>query len=387
MNRTQSDDETHQKQAEECFTMVGPVPPGGAPGAFEKPVAGVEIPVVPYNQNSARTAVENQYIFEGIPVIRGKTEPVPPDAVCRLTGERGDPSMLFKPCKCGWVNRYAFKKWRQGWINPRNYFSCPDCMYSYKIERVNTGKEETPTKAAIRRKYRCKLALFWLVLLLVIGGTIAGLSGIYYAIDNGNKNIPVAVKALLTSVVSGFPHSNSTDAWRDEFRRPDVAVWPYYTLLGAFTGALIVLTIFACRGCSFDENDQKVSKCDTCSCCRNTGGCDGVPYCYCYNPCPTPHQARSDVADCPCNACTTDCGKCDTDMDCEGGGQALAIILVVIILIVLVSAIVVIILYAVKKCAVFHDQFAKTILAQAEELENETIVLGMTESLRPSDAV
>ena len=356
MNRTQSDDETHQKQAEECFTMVGPVPPGGAPGAFEKPVAGVEIPVVPYNQNSARIAVENQYIFEGIPVIRGKTEPVPPDAVCRLTGERGDPSMLFKPCKCGWVNRNAFKKWRQGWINPRNYFSCPDCMYSYKIERVNTGKEETPTKAAIRRKYRCKLALFWLVLLLVIGGTIAGLSGIYYAIDNGNKNIPVAVKALLTSVVSGFPHSNSTDAWRDEFRRPGVAVWPYYTLLGAFTGALIVLTIFACRGCSFDENDQKkkkkVSKCDTCSC------------------------SGSDAA-----------SKCDTDRNCEGGGQALGYIIAAIIPIVLISAIVVIILYAVKKCAVFHDQFAIASKTIAEELENETIVLGMTESIRPSDAV
>jgi hypothetical protein len=59
----------------------------------------------------------------------------------------------------------------------------------------------------------------------------------------------------------------------------------------------------------------------------------------------------------------------------------------VIIVVVLLSAIVVVVLYAIKKWTLFHDRMTDMIRNQASELESETIVLGIDETLRPTNAV
>ena len=60
---------------------------------------------------------------------------------------------------------------------------------------------------------------------------------------------------------------------------------------------------------------------------------------------------------------------------------------IVVVAIVLVSAVFVIIIYGTKKASELHQSMAKMIEAQQSELEGQTVVLAMGESLRPIDAV
>src|SRR4051812_40023660 len=54
------------------------------------------------------------------------------EGICWLCNNNARPRDLFKPCPCDVVcHRDCFRKWREGWINPRNYFCCPTCMFSY----------------------------------------------------------------------------------------------------------------------------------------------------------------------------------------------------------------------------------------------------------------
>jgi hypothetical protein len=342
-----------------------------------------------------------EYVFEGIPVIRS-SDHIPEWARCDLCSVGSEKGELFRPCKCSngarYFHRTCFRTWRQGWINPRNYFCCPDCMYSYRIERVKEGSIASESRERIIRHFRIRMLLFYLGMLLILFALIGGIAGIAYAADDDVKNVPVGVKYMMTSVVSGLPPDNATTIWRDQFKQPDTPVWPYYTLLGSFCAAILILVGFALIGCSFDENERPRRRCsEQCGCNGSSSGSDPLLYTYwgCYS-CHTP----VDCCYCPCDECCDrtcnrncggsggGCGSCDCKgSDCKGGGEAALILLLVVIVVVLISAIFVIILYTVKKWALFHDRMTDMIHNQASELESETIVLGVDETLRPTTAV
>jgi hypothetical protein len=390
---------------------------GRAPPVAESATAGYESPNAP----PAPLGVE--YEFEGVPVIRSTTA-IPDWArcdICDCGAEAGD---LFRPCNCGNGTRYfhrtCFRTWRQGWINPRNYFCCPDCMTAYRIERVKSSSIASESRERIVSHFRMRMAMFYGGMFLILFALIGGVAGIAYGADNSEKNVPVGVKYMMTSVVNGLPPTNATSIWREQFKQPNVPVWPYYTLLGTFVAALMILVGFAIIGCSFDENERKRRSCsDQCGCGgrkrkdeeeqRVRGGHGGgggsttrggdvyVSYWGCYN-CYTP----CDVCYCPCDQCCDRCcgngssggcggggcggGNCGGG-DCKGGGEALIIIVLIVIVVVLLSAVIVIILYTIKKWTLFHDRMTDMIQNQASELESETIVLGVDETLRPLDAV
>lgn len=347
----------------------------------------------------------SEYAFEGVPIVRN-VDRVPDWACCSLCDKNDNREHLFRPCKCDNSTRYfhreCFRRWRTGWINPRNYFCCPDCMFSYRIERVKSESIRSDTKERISRHFRIRMLLFYLGMLLVLFAFIGGIAGIAYAADDDDKNVPVGVKYMLSSVVNGFPSGNATKNWRNQFKQPDTAVWPYYTLLGTFCAAICVLILFACIGCTFDENERRRRSCsDQCGCGgrSRSGGSTGdvyLTYWGCYN-CGTP----CDACYCPCDECCDNTCNSSTSGGCGGcggcsggggggdckGGEVLLILILVIIVVVILSAIVVVILYTIKKWTLFHDRMTDMIQNQASELESETIVLGIDENLRPLDAV
>lgn len=298
------------------------------------------------------------------------------------SAERAD--MLFKPCACNsFIHRDCFRKWRTGWINPRNYFQCPNCCHSYKMERVRVSSGQT--KANILRNYRFGLIKLWLGTFLFIGGIIAILATIAYFSDRSEKNIPVAIKFMMTSVVGGFPNSNSTAEWRENFRKPDVYVWPYYSLLGLLITSLLILIGFCFLGCTFDEKERRHRNCCADCCAGNNGNDVGLWWCYCYDPCPHCNCNINCVEGCKgCGSCGGGGGDCKCDGD---GAQVLIILLVVIIVIIILSAIVVVILYAIQKGSLLYDRMTHALLSQAQELEGETVVLAVNESWRPYAAV
>jgi hypothetical protein len=332
------------------------------------------------------------YAYEGIPVVRFSA--VVNGAQCFLCDGDNANNDLFQPCKCPtpgsggprYYHRQCFRKWRAGWINPQNYFACPECMHSYNIERVSTGTDRSDSKQRMMRNYRLQLAKFWLAMLLIIGGTIAVIAGIAYGSDTEDKNVPVAVKYMMSSVISGTPSEGSAAKWREQFKQPDVSVWPYYTLLGCLVASLMILFAFAMIGCTFDPDERKSRGC--CQQCGGGGGSntnDGWIWCY--------YGGGGGGDDCTC--CSGGGGNCDCgsggcsggDCKCDGGGEAIVIIAVVVIVIILVSAIFVIIAFSIKKWALFHDRVTDMLYNQAAELEKETIVLGVDERLRPTDMV
>lgn len=342
--------------------------------------------------------------YLGVPfgVIVYNPHPLPlqaPSTVCCFCkGQQvsaDDP--IFNPCNCKKCHRSCFKKWRQGWINPRNYWSCPECMYNYKIERISQADYKTSDE--VRRDIRCKIGQLWAAIVLSIAAAVSIFATIAWAADRDNKNVPVFIKSVLTSVAYGFPNANSTRDWREEFKQPDVSVVQYYGLLGALIVSIIILII----SCFADTGDKKTRSgkgcCDQCYC-RNDSSSDTCFWC-CYwtsvNDHSSPTSCNCDCCnDMSCDCCSgdgCDCdgggGGCDGDCDCKMGdmGEAAAIILVVVVVIVLISAIFVAIGFAVRKSAQLHDSIATTIEKQAEEFEGSTIVFGVGEFVRPTDQV
>lgn len=299
---------------------------------------------------------------------------------------------LFCPCDCYTpIHRECFRRWRGSWMNPRNYFGCPTCGHSYQLQQVLPGTDAS--RARVVRAYRIAILKIWLVVILGFAGLSMAVGGIGYGADKDEKNIPVAVKCLLTSVISGFPNSNSTTEWREDFKRPEVPVWPYYSLLGIFVTSLVVLIAFLFTGCSFDENDRRRRGHCTCcdDCCDGTNGCVWM----CYDPCPTSHIGSGDGTqhcDCTVNGggCNGDCGNCNSSGssgDCGDAGAILAVLVIVIIAIVIFSAIVVLILAMIQRCSLLYDRMTDMVRQQELEREHEVIVLGMHETWKPNEAI
>lgn len=293
---------------------------------------------------------------------------------CWACNQTNNPETLFKPCNCsGLIHRHCFRKWRQGWINPRNYFSCPNCMTRYNMERIRERALDSEDR--IRRHYRIQLIKLLLTVFLVIGLGVFAIAGISYGADP-HKNVPVAIKYMLSSVVSGIPSGNATDVWEANFKDPNVRVWPYYTLFSIFIVSLIILFTFCGLGCTFDQNDYRARPCCD-DCCPRNATCYG---CYIYQPCPDCN------CNCNCSGGGGGWGNCSGG-DCKGGGEVLIVLLLIIVVAVILSALFVVIFYVAQKCALLYDRCTHMLLAQAEELEGDTIVLGLNETWRPLNAV
>lgn len=242
-------------------------------------------------------------------------------------------------------------------------------MHRYNLERVKPSTTESEEE--IKRHYRCEIVKLWLGLLLFFVVIIGTLATIIYFCDP-NKNVPVATKYMLTSVLNGFPDKNSTDKWREDFKRDDVPVWHYYTLIATFIVSLCVLIAFAFMGCTFDEEERRKQR----RCCEDCGGMQGC-YCDCmYIDC---SGASPRICNCDCKA-----EKCDCDSD---SGPIIAIIVIIIVIVVIFSAIFVVILYACQKCALLYDRVTHMLMSQQEELEGETVVLAVNETWRPTTSV
>ena len=296
-------------------------------------------------------------------VIDRRTDAVAlPTETCWLCGSPQRPGDLFQPCPCPVVcHRDCFRQWRAGWINPRNYFSCPTCLSRYNIERVQG--DSVATKPEIVAQYRAKVAILFLSLFFTIGGCTTAVALIAYGFDAASKNIPVAVKFMLTSVIHGWPASDAAKQWRREFRSAAVPVWPYYTLLGGIVTAIVILIMFAVAGCTVDENK---GSCRDCLKSWSPGGGSG-------------HSGSGDYC-CSCN--------CKCNLKCGGDlGEAAIFLVLIIIIVVLLSAIFVIIAFAVRKWALFHDRMTDMLRTQQGEMEGETVVLGMGEQVRPFNEV
>ena len=86
---------------------------------------------------------------------------------CALCGEGDRPDdPLFKPCPCDrlWHRATCFRKWRRGFISPRNYWSCPDCLYNYNMERIRLPHKRRNQKEDLVRNRK------------VVGGYFTGRS-------------------------------------------------------------------------------------------------------------------------------------------------------------------------------------------------------------------
>jgi hypothetical protein len=320
-------------------------------------------------------------------VVYGKiasTAEAPGDTASCWYCRRGDPvGELYKPCSCdSYIHRKCLRQWRSGWINPRNYFSCPNCMYSYNLEQVRPATTES--KERMVANYRLSVIKVWAVVVLAFAGVVAVLAGISYGCDTADKNIPVAVRCLLTSVVGGFPNANSTTQWREDFKQPDVAVWPYYSVFGLFLTCVLVLISFVCFGSTFQESDRRRS--GHCSCCDDccSGATNGL---YVWT---VPDRACCDctVGSDGCHGCGGgSCGGGGGDCNVGDAGGIVAVIILIVVVIVIFSAIVVVALFAIQKCSLLYDRLTSMLASQQSELEGETVVLGMGESWRPNNAV
>eukprot|EP00760_Papus_ankaliazontas_P014488 PhM_4_TR16087/c1_g1_i3/m.38402 len=154
----------------------------------------------------------------------------------------------------------------------------PDC-YPASLEQPASLELMGDSRRRARTIYAFGVLKLWLFLVCVIGGSVAAFSGFSYAVDHAHKRVPVGVKYALSSVVEGFPSSNSTSEWEAEFKRPEVRVWPYYTVLGLLCTSVLILTVPQIFGLDHRVREHRHREpCHACDglCCRNNN-----IHCYC----------------------------------------------------------------------------------------------------------
>lgn len=307
--------------------------------------------------------------------------------VCWFCHQQGDLNQLYKPCNCNsWIHRTCFRDWRTGWINPRNYFCCPNCMFTYNMKRVRP--ESDLTREKILRNYRLGVAKIWLCTVILFGSLILAVAFIAYFADRDDKNIPIGVRYMLTSIAYGLPGVNGTVGWREDFKDPDTMVWPYYGVLGLLCASIVILITAAIVGSSQSE-ERRTSNCY--DCCTPGGCCNGWSG---YNG-----ESRGNHVDgnclCICTAVSCSDGDCSCDGcgggggDCGGGDGLVIVFVVVIVVVVLIvaSAIAVIVIYAFQKWTLFYDEMCRMLDCQQREFEGETMVLGKNERYMPTNEV
>lgn len=229
--------------------------------------------------------------------LRGKLSIVAPTA--SMSGQDGlnapihsIDGELFRPCLCpNFIHRGCFREMRAGMtvLKSRAYYECPKCSFTYKLERIMGGAKTDPRaksfgneapkpatmgegtndhlisnlesldESAIKNYYYRRIALMWLAAFLTCAAVVAILAGISYAIDKEDKNIPVFIKMMLSSVAFKYPSSATREEWRVEFRDPDVKVVQYYTAFAVFLTAVGIL-IFGMISylCCIDTNDSEI---------------------------------------------------------------------------------------------------------------------------------
>eukprot|EP00760_Papus_ankaliazontas_P010490 PhM_4_TR1429/c0_g1_i2/m.66708 len=341
------------------------------------------------------------------------------DDKCWICLSASRPEDLFQPCHCNsFVHRTCLRQWRYTGNNLRAYTHCPNCAYQYRVTTVSINESQLHHTRSL---YYHEIAKFWLFLLFLVGGTIAAFAGFSYLVDRSHKNVPVGMKYALTSIAYGHPKGgNATAVWEEEFKRPNVSVWPYYTLLGVVCLSILVLTVPGCVGLDDREYSQTVGAkdrtpvysyrhrgrgyccretqclyincnacycdCDVCWCCAEPLNLRGLTPAHCMRDC-CGTVAMSNDGSCCC------CGDCDLKNhhsdSCDGdAGSALLVIalvvLVFIIAVVVISAVWVIIVVTTKRLSSMHQAYSARLYACSQERSGETRVLGRDEMDAPS---
>jgi hypothetical protein len=95
-----------------------------------------------------------------------------------------------------------------------------------------------------QKDYMEKVYRMLFLALFVLGLT----TGFLYFVDTSEKDIPVACKYSLQSLILGYNASSESHAQsRSDSKKPDVWLWPYYLIFAAFLdSAVLVLWFLAC---------------------------------------------------------------------------------------------------------------------------------------------
>ena len=334
------------------------------------------------------------------------------DQLCQICLDEGNTSAgeLFQPCQCNsFVHRKCLQKWRFSGNNLRAYTHCPTCSFQYRVVTV-TYEHKSKTQYT----YTTAMLEVWLGIILTCLAVIAGFGGFSYLVDTSQKNVPVAMKYAMSSVLHGLPNQTEINAWRDGYRGAD-HVWPYYTLLGVLCGSVFSLIVLHVIGVDDRSPGQQSQKKRTrhCTCCDETsstsysgnyyyygnpyygGYYGGQPYCHSCNGCYCDCDGCCNNNACglcclPDNSCSG--GACSggcADADCKGEGAQVMVILVLIIVIVIavmiiVSAVWCIIAFGVKRVSGYSVAYSERCYANAQERFGETRVLGRGEAHMPS---
>jgi hypothetical protein len=269
-------------------------------------------------------------------------------------------------------------KWRYSSFNPRYAFCCVNCQTAYRF-RVKTNAQEESDRRRMQSRYRLLLLRLWVIMLIVLGASISLMTVLLYYADDQHKNIPVAARYVLTSVAHGFPDENNTAIWREEYKSPEVKVWPYYTLFAVFLISIIVLLLFCFCGCTFDERERG-KRCQVCNNCA--GSCSNNCNCYIYYPCPNSGSCGSGGGCCDCNVPDLNCGNCGGGNGEAGAVIGVVVLMLVILLIVavLISALFVVIAFAIHRSGRLYDRLSLRAEYEAEEEWGIREVLGRDEA-------
>jgi ABC-type multidrug transport system fused ATPase/permease subunit len=193
------------------------------------------------------------------------------------------------------------------------------------------------------------LLKFWLLTLLILVTSIGSIAALGYAMDRG-KMIPMMMHYSFLSLTSGLPDAvNGTEvtdlkayreAVRENFKLPEVTVWPYYLGFG-FANTCVVLTVvvhfipISKTSQIYEPGTVPPNRRRRRAAVHRRWDCDGCCYgCY-WNPCDFMY-----CHGCSCESCGG-LGPCDlsccAECSSEAGFSGIAISLIVVVVVVIVA--------------------------------------------------
>jgi hypothetical protein len=137
---------------------------------------------------------------------------------------KGDGGRLLRPCKCKGSQKYVHEECLSAWrlqdpLQKRNYWNCPTCGYSYKLQRLSYGRWISSTASQI-----VLTILIFITAMFVLGFVADPIINLY--LD------PVSTIASMPSAVSEAKHTAKTGRTPSMIFEDEAAGWTEHFFKG-----------------------------------------------------------------------------------------------------------------------------------------------------------
>jgi hypothetical protein len=172
------------------------------------------------------------------------------EKTCRLCFEPETANNpLLQPCSCSdYVHKECLNKMRNITKNSFFFAFCSTCKTRFSTKKIKLIDDEVQISNLAKQREKNMIRFIFKILLLYFAFVVF-ISLFSWLCDQDNKNIPVFMKIIGTSVITDtkIPSNENISMWRHDFEKKDIKTWYYYAFFGVFITSLYIVSTSVCN--------------------------------------------------------------------------------------------------------------------------------------------